>query len=389
MKSIELFAGCGGLAIGLAKAGFEHQAVVEINHDACDTIRANQSRKMSIAQNWPLFEADVTTFDFRRFEDGVDLLAGGVPCQPFSIAGKHLGNEDRRNMFPAMLRAVRQIRPRAVLVENVRGLKRPAFAKYFWYIELMLMYPELIRKVREGWQEHLARLERYHTYGRPDGLYYRVVCDVLNAADFGVPQRRERVFLVAIRSDINAEFSFPMATHSSDSLLWDQYGSGCYWERHAIPKKLRRKLNDGLRSRLVRLSDSLLVSQTQPWATVRDAIYDLPAPVTFRAIDGMGLTHFAIPGARIYPGHTGSPLDQPAKTLKAGGHGVPGGENMLVTESGEVRYFTIRESARLQTFPDKMIFPGSWSESMRQIGNAVPVDLAQAVGSNLATTLAS
>ena len=95
----------------------------------------------------------------------VDLLAGGVPCQPFSIGGKHKGHEDARNMFPEMARAIRILKPLALIVENVRGLARPSFSKYFGYIKLMLSYPELTRKRSEDWPAHLARLERYHTKG--------------------------------------------------------------------------------------------------------------------------------------------------------------------------------------------------------------------------------
>lgn len=121
--------------------------------------------------------------------------------------------------------------------------------------------------------------------------------------------------------------------------------------------------------------------------TVRDAISGLPTPAKSRTSEEPGLNHFFIPGAREYVGHSGSPLDEPSKTLKAGVHGVPGGENMLAMENGTVRYFTIRESARLQSFPDNFIFPGSWSESMRQIGNAVPVRLAELLARRLVSVL--
>ena len=97
--------------------------------------------------------------------------------------------------------------------------------------------------------------------------------------------------------------------------------------------------------------------------------------------------HIVNPGARSYPGHTGSPLDEPAKTLKAGDHGVPGGENMLARPDGSIRYFTVREAARLQTFPDDYVFQGAWSEAMRQLGNAVPVKLAESIASAVARTL--
>jgi DNA (cytosine-5)-methyltransferase 1 len=110
-----------------------------------------------------------------------------------------------------------------------------------------------------------------------------------------------------------------------------------------------------------------------PWVTVRDALTGLGEPNGKK-------NHVLQPGARVYPGHTGSPLDQPAKAQKAGDHGVPGGENMMVRDDGSVRYFSLRESARLQGLPDTYEFPGSWSESMRQLGNAVPAQLGEAIG---------
>lgn len=140
-----------------------------------------------------------------------------------------------------------------------------------------------------------------------------------------------------------------------------------------------------LAARIKKMKNSILPMDTQPWRTVRDAICDLPDPQTKAALQISN--HGFQGGARSYPGHTGSPLDLPAKTLKAGDHGVPGGENMLVKENGDVRYFTIRESARIQTFPDGFKFHGSWTETMRQLGNAVPVLLAQQVASSVAEKL--
>ena len=125
----------------------------------------------------------------------------------------------------------------------------------------------------------------------------------------------------------------------------------------------------------------------QPWVTVRDALSDLPDPETNPEGAAKIADHRFQPGARSYPGHTGSPLDEPSKTLKAGVHGVPGGENMLRRLDGSIRYFTVRESARLQCFPDEFVFHGSWTETMRQLGNAVPVRLAEEVISSVGKVL--
>ncbi len=285
-------------------------------------------------------------------------------------------------MFPQTVDVIRTTKPKAILIENVRGLTRTSFAVYFSYIQLMLTYPEIRRKTSESWEDHRSRLERYHTRGKPDGLHYRVVAQILNAADYGVPQKRERVFIVGFRSDLGLEWSFPQRTHSADALLWEQFCTGAYWSRHEISKRSIPGVDEALQNRVDKLRAGFLSFQ-EPWRTVRDAIGDLPRPSKTREVDEPGLTHFLIPGARSYIGHTGSPLDHPAKTLKAGDHGVPGGENMVVRPDGSVRYFTIRESARLQTFPDEYVFSGSWTESMRQIGNAVPVSLAAIVAKDI------
>ncbi len=387
MQSVELYTGAGGLALGISRAGFKHLAVVERDSDSCDTLRENKRRKVEGVEHWPVFNCDVRDFDLDSLPEGIELLAAGVPCQPFSIGGKHKGHSDERNLFPQTIDVIRRLKPRAVIIENVRGLRRPSFAKYFGYIELMLTYPEIVRKKEEQWADHLSRLERYHTRGKRDGLYYRVVHRILNAADYGVPQKRERLFMVAIRADLGVEWSFPPATHSSERLVWEQFCSGEYWDRHDVPVRRRPNPTGALKAGIQKYRALLIPPALKPWRTVRDAISDLPKPSSIRSSDEPGLTHFSIPGARSYVGHTGSPLEEPAKTLKAGVHGVPGGENMLASPDGAVRYFTIRESARLQTFPDSFIFPNSWTESMRQIGNAVPVLLAERIAMHLKATL--
>lgn len=384
MKALELFAGAGGLALGTAKAGFKHVGVVEWNQDACDTIRENQSRGTKPVMHWPLFQTDIRKFDFKSV-GAIDLLAGGPPCQPFSMGGKHKGHKDERNMFPEAVRGVRELAPQALILENVKGLTRQSFSRYFEYIRLQNCYPELTRKGNEEWIDHLSRLERYHTKGKPSGLHYRVVTRLLNAADYGVPQRRERVFFVGFRSDLGLEWSFPKPTYSQDALLWDQWISGDYWERHGVSRRKRAEPSARVRSRVTQLREKGEKPAEKPWRTVRDALHGLPSPLSARASEIPN--HKLNVGAKAYPGHTGSPLDEPAKTLKAGAHGVPGGENMLANPDGTVRYFTVRESARLQAFPDDYFFPGSWTEIMRQLGNAVPVTLGETVAKSVAHCL--
>ena len=200
---------------------------------------------------------------------------------------------------------------------------------------------------------------------------------VLNAADFGVPQKRERMIMVGFRSDVDVGWSFPAPTHGQEALLWDQWVSGSYWDRHGVATSGRPELAASLRRRVERLRGFDFPPLQQPWRTVRDALHDLPDPETQAADSARIPDHRFNPGARPYPGHTGSKYDEPAKVLKAGDHGVPGGENMLARDDGTCRYFSVREAARLQTFPDSYRFPGSWTETMRQIGNAVPVVLGQ------------
>lgn len=382
MRSVELFAGAGGLALGVSYAGFKHQAVIEWDKNACETVIRNKKNGLKEVVNWPIHEIDVNKFDFSTIKSDVELLAGGPPCQPFSIGGQHRGFSDERNMFPAFVRTVKELRPKAILIENVKGLLRSSFSEYFEYIILQVSYPEIERKPSELWTEHLARLEQHHTSGHTDGLSYRVVFRLLNAADYGVPQRRERVFIVGFRSDLNIDWSFPEPTHSSEYLIWGKWGTGEYWERHGIHQKDREPMPVHF-NKVEKLQVSLFNFDMKPWRTVRDVLSDLPDPEKNPDESAKIPNHVFMPGAKVYPGHTGSPLDEPAKTLKAGVHGVPGGENMIAFPDGRVRYFTVREAARLQTFPDNYFFPCSWTESMRQIGNAVPVVLGEKVATHI------
>ena len=382
MKAVELFAGAGGLGMGIAKAGFKPERVVEWNRWCCDTIRENRAGGQAHVSAWPEpIEGDVRAVDFRDLKGKARLVSGGPPCQPFSVGGKHRAQRDSRDMWPEVVRAVREIEPDAFIFENVKGLTRASFASYLAYIVHQLSYPEIVGGDDEPWEDHLVRLEWHATARSRSGLTYNVVWQVLNAANYGVPQRRERVVFVGFRSDTNIAWSFPRPTHSLDALLWDQCRSDAYWERHRVASA-DRGLDFRLYNRGMGLRDAPGV---KPWRTVRDAISDLPEPrVAPSAVIG---NHRLQPGARAYPGHTGSPLDEAAKTLKAGVHGVPGGENMLALPDGTVRYFTVRESARLQTFPDDYRLHGAWSEAMRQLGNAVPVELARVIASDVASRL--
>lgn len=384
-RSIELFTGAGGLALATHMSGFEHVGLFEWNNAACATLRANAARNaVTGLSGWKgrVTEGDVTQAVFAGF-DGVDLVAGGPPCQPFSLGGKHGGMEDRRDMIPQFIRAVREARPKAFIMENVRGLTRRSFSAYLNFSLLQLTYPELMRKRGESWEKHLARLHQHHTSSpRQSGLTYNVTWNVLNAADYGVPQIRERIFIVGFRNDVNAHWNFPDATHSQKALLHDQWVTGDYWKRVGIRAKnptinIEKRLHD------LRQNPSTL----KPWKTLREAIFDLPAPFTDRNTKGSVFNHRQQLGARPYPGHTGSPIDSPSKTLKAGDHGVPGGENMIALDDGTYRYLTVREAARVQTFPDAWHFEGAWSEAMRQLGNAVPVELAKVVSKSVAETL--
>jgi DNA (cytosine-5)-methyltransferase 1 len=172
MNSLELCAGAGGQALGLERAGFEHEALVEIDTAACSTLRLNRPQ-------WNVIEGDLSQFDAKKFR-GIDLVAGGVPCPPFSKAGKQLGANDERDMFPQAIRVVDEARPQAVMLENVRGL----------FDALFLEYRQSIAK-------------RLHTLG------YRTDWHLFNAADFGVSQLRPRVICVALRKDIAPYFEWP------------------------------------------------------------------------------------------------------------------------------------------------------------------------------------
>lgn len=377
LTSIELFAGSGGLALGVARAGFEHLALNELDPFACQTLRANGV--------WKVLESDSHHVDWSPFHGRVGLLAGGAPCQPFSIGGLAMGDEDTRNLFPEVVRAVRQVEPHAVLLENVRGLGRPAFREYLHYILKWLQVPHIGPRPGEEWQRHLARVCKAVTAG--EALYHLYGPQVIDSADFGAPQNRQRLFVVALRADLIAPdaWRWPIPTHTREALVWEQL-QGSYWRDHKLlrrdPPEGRLRCTKALRDRLAKCERP----SGERWVTVRDTLADLPDPGSpaARHIDG----HVYVPTRAVtYHGHTGNLLDWPAKTVKAGVHGVPGGEGIVRFDNERARRLTIRETARLQTFPDEWHFVGPRSRALRQLGNAVSVVVAEALAKAIRTTL--
>jgi DNA (cytosine-5)-methyltransferase 1 len=424
--SVELFAGGGGLAMAAHGAGFQPLLFNEYDRRSCETLVASATRTLTAdgiksvddtcpappapGAPVPLFAGDVRDLDMRRLNGAVDVLTGGPPCQPFSLGGVAKGDEDRRNMFPQMFRAIREMQPKAVICENVRGLLRPSFRPYFDYILRELRLPFVRRDPGVLWQVHdkvLAQILSSPSLAADDQRY-EVVMTPVNAADYGVPQIRNRVMLVAFRADLGVDveafardvraprFS-EVALHRS---MRDE--DGAYWRRHPqVPYHVRARV-------LSRLPKVIEDDGLAPWRTLRDAIQGYGLNTEERllpALPGIALDqldrraeraaslgvedHVGWPGARIYAGHTPNELDRPAKTVKAGVHGVPGGESVMLLDERVPdaaspdgrryahRYMTVRETARVMTFPDEWRGAGPRGEKMRQLGNAVPVVLGR------------
>lgn len=370
MNSIEIFSGAGGLAKGLEIAGVNHLAFIEWNSDACKSLRANFNEDC-------VFEGDIRTFPFENYHD-VDVIAGGPPCQPFSLGGKAKGNNDERDMFPPAIEAIRTLMPKAFIFENVKGLLRESFAEYFKFIILQLTYPGTSLTSR-NWQENLHLLEQIHENNSYHGLKYDVTYQLVNAADYGIPQKRERVIIVGFRNDLNVNWKFPHPTHCEDSLLWNMFVTEEYWQKHGIPNYFPKQHTFEIKQSLIN-KYGFWQPELLPWKTIRDALMGLGEP------DNNG-DHILRTGAKEYVGHTGSNIDAPSKTIKAGSHGVPGGENMIRFEDGSVRYYSIAEAKRIQTFPDDYQITGAWTEAMRQLGNAVPVELGRIVATSVFNAL--
>lgn len=199
--SLEICAGAGGQALGLEQAGFNHVALVEYERDYCHSILSNRPK-------WNVICDDVKNFSGTKFRDQIDLLSGGVPCPPFSIAGKQLGQNDERDLFPEMLRLAKEINPRVVMIENVRGLLSPKFSDY-----------------------------RNLIFDKLDKLNYRTHVTLLHASDFGVPQLRPRVVIIGVRHDLTDIFEFPQSSNNSPAstvgdTICDLMGSNGWKDLH-------------------------------------------------------------------------------------------------------------------------------------------------------------
>jgi DNA (cytosine-5)-methyltransferase 1 len=309
LSSIEFCAGAGGQAIGLERAGFEHRALVEIERDFCQTLRLNRPE-------WNVIEADMNKFDGAKYV-GVDLFAGGLPCPPFSVAGKQLGEKDERNLFPAAIRLIDQIRPKAVMIENVRGFLDAVFEDY-----------------REELRTKLFKMG-YMTGWR-----------LLNASDFGVPQLRPRVVIVALRKDLWDRFDWPQVIQQN-------------------PPTVGQTLKD------------LMASRGWPGAKAWAAGADEIAPTV-------------VGGSKKHGGPDLGPTraKRAWATLGVDGMGIadqpPGPDDPIRLKPR----LTVPMVARIQGFPDDWKISGRKTSAYRQIGNAFPPPVATAVAKQISLAIA-
>lgn len=307
LRSIEICAGAGGQALGLEGAGFSHVRLVEFDKHACATLRLNRPE-------WDVVEDDVRGFGAAEF-DGIDLLAGGVPCPPFSKAGKQLGQDDERDLFPEALRLVEECRPQAVMLENVRGLLDPKFASYREWIELRLRH-----------------------------LGYEAAWKLLHASDFGVPQLRPRTILVAFRDGAMSHFSWPeIDTNVTAPTVGE---------------------------RLLDLMASAGWEGAADWARGADRI----APTL-------------VGGSKKHGGPDLGPTRAKREWAKLGVDGLGLANEVPAPGFEGMPKITVRMAARIQGFPDDWTFAGGKTAAYRQVGNAFPPPVAQAVGEQIALAL--
>ncbi|UPS92452.1 DNA (cytosine-5-)-methyltransferase [Bizionia sp. M204] len=327
---LELFAGAGGLALGLEKAGLKCVALNEIDKWACGTLRKNRP-------NWNILEGDIQNFDFSDYTNKVDIVTGGFPCQAFSYAGKKLGlNDTRGTLFYEFARVVNDVKPKICLGENVKGL---------------LSHEK--GKTLEGMISVL------------DEIGYNVVTPtkVLKAINYNVPQKRERLILIGVRKDIHLKYKYPLPYDTIYNLS-DALKKGELFDCN-VPKSEGSKYPQHKKDVLD------LVPQKGYW---RDLPLDIQKEYMQKSFYlGGGKTGMA---RRIG-------WDEPCLTLTCS----PAQKQTERCHPEETRPFTVREYARIQTFPDNWKFHGSVSQQYKQIGNAVPVNLAKEIGYSLVSFL--
>ena len=332
MKSIELFAGAGGLALGLEQAGFEHIGLVEFNEPAANTLKHNR-------RNWNVLCEDIqkvaerdleAEFSIRKGE--LDLLSGGAPCQSFSYAGKRLGLQDvRGTMFYHYATFLHKLQPKMFLFENVRGLVS-----------------------HDGGRTYQTILNIFEDEG------YTTVHQILNAWDYGVPQKRERLITIGIRNDLlgKAHFEFP-APHDYKPVVRD-----------------------------IKLDVNPDAEHCARYSKKKEEVFALVPPGGYwRDIDPSIAKEYMKTCWDMGGGRTGIlrriGLDEPSLTVLTN----PGMKQTDRCHPLEVRPFSVRENARLQSFPDDWEFCGSLAEQYKQVGNAVPVNLAKEIGDQLMKAL--
>lgn len=324
--SIELFAGAGGLALGMEQAGLRCVALNEIDKWACQTLRDNR-------KDWNVLEGDIKGFDFSEFRNQVDVVTGGFPCQAFSYAGKRMGLSDARGtLFYEFARVVKEVNPLICVGENVKGLLSHDGGKTL-----------------EGMISIL------------DDIGYKVVTpvQVLKAVNYNVPQKRERLILIGIRKDIATQFSYP-TPNSRVYNLEDALKAGDLYDTD-VPESNGAKYPKSKKEVLD------LVPPKGYWR-------DLPIEIQKKY---MGASFYLGGGKTGMARRIG--WDEPSLTLTCS----PAQKQTERCHPEHTRPFTVREYARIQTFPDEWSFAGSMAQQYKQIGNAVPVNLAKEVGYSL------
>lgn len=323
ITAIELFAGAGGLALGLELAGIKTLLYVEFDKACCDTLKANRP-------DWNVICDDIHNVDFTPYKGKIDIVTGGFPCQAFSYAGKKLGFEDTRGtLFHEFARCVKEVRPKVFLAENVRGLVSHDKGRTLDTIIAVL-----------------------------EALGYNVQYQIMNAAYHGVGQKRERIVIIGTRDDLNVSFEYPQPDEKMTTLR--QALEGC-------PKSIGEEYSEKKRKVLD------LVPAGGCWV-------DLPEEV---AKAYMGKSYYSGGGRRGMARRIG--WDEPSLTLTCS----PSQKQTERCHPEETRPFTVREYARIQSFPDDWKFCGGMADQYKQIGNAVPVEMARRIGVQLKKAIIS